>query len=85
MKFLYEKAKETDNQISVFIYGTKQGGIALAKSLRSQESSEFKLKGFVSDSNDLPGHSLLGVNVYPNDEKIISRMKKKVFTGISGS
>ena len=77
MKFLFEKVLEDNNVRRVFIYGVREGGIALAKAIRVQVPTRFKLEGFVSDESDMIGHLLQGVEVYPNDENLVPFMKSK--------
>ena len=77
MKFLFEKVLEDKNLKSAFIYGVKEGGIALAKAIRIQVPTRFSLKGFVADDDDMIGHMLQGVEVYRNDDSLIEQMKAK--------
>ena len=75
VKHLYDMLRENDALRRVFIYGTKGGGMALAKSIRMDNPVRFHLRGFVSDSTDMPGHELQGVRVYHNDETLVDNMK----------
>lgn len=77
VKFLFEKVREEQAQRKVFIYGVKSGGIALAKSIRSGQPARFHLRGFVSDADDMVGHTLQNARVYPNDEHLIEKMKER--------
>ena len=76
IKFIFDQIREEQAQKRVFIYGVKSGGIAIAKSIRSTQPARFILKGFVSDADDMTGHMLQGVDVYPNDENLIENMRK---------
>ena len=76
VKYAYDSILENGITRRVFIYGTKAGGIALAKSIRVEHPARFVLCGFVSDSKDMPGHTLQGVEVYPNDADLIETMKR---------
>ena len=60
----------------VFIYGVKEGGIALAKSIHSQES-QFIVAGFVSDDSKDWQHILMGTKIYPNNENLVGKMRQK--------
>ncbi len=82
MKYLFEQVRGAGSRRRVFIYGTKAGGMALAKSIRMETTSGFQLQGFVSDSNDMPGHMLQGVKVYPNDENLVANMRARRATAI---
>ena len=64
MKYLFEQVRGAGSRRRVFIYGTKAGGMALAKSIRMETTSGFQLQGFVSDSNDMPGHMLQGGEIH---------------------
>ena len=76
VKHMYDSISTKEKAQRVFIYGTKAGGIALAKSIRVERPARYVLCGFISDSKDMPGHMLMGVKVYPNDEHLIEKMKK---------
>ena len=52
-----------------FIYGVKQGGVSLAKSIQNQDPARFVLAGFISDIAEIEYRYLMGVKVYPNDEE----------------
>lgn len=74
IKYLFDIINSERAVRRVFIYGTKSGGMALAKSIRTEQPPRFLLRGFLSDSRDLVGHRLQGVGVYPNDEHIVEVM-----------
>ena len=82
IKFLFDIIREDRAQKRVFIYGTKGGGMALAKSIRMESPARFHLRGFVSDSNDMPGHILQGVRVYRNNEELVKIMKAEHATAL---
>ena len=82
MKYLFDQIRGAGSRRRVFIYGTKAGGMALAKSMRAESASGFQLQGFVSDSTDMPGHMLQGVKVYPNDENLVANMRERRATAI---
>ena len=76
VKHIYDSLSTKEKALRVFIYGTKAGGIALAKSIRVERPARYVLCGFISDSKDMPGHMLMGVKVYPNDDNLIENMKR---------
>lgn len=82
VKSLYEISLKSRRSINSFIYGVRQGGIALAKNINSQPSSPYILKGFVSDGSDIYNHYLMGVKVYPNDENLVEVMKANNVTAL---
>lgn len=75
-KSLYEIAAGEERNVRVFIYGVRNGGVALAKNINSQTSSPYSIKGFVSDCEDIVGKRLLNTRVYPNDEKLVDAMRR---------
>lgn len=76
VKSLYDDLIHQKRHERSFIYGVKEGGIALAKNINSQESSPFLICGFVSDCGDMVGKRLLGKNVFPNDDALFGEMKR---------
>ena len=82
VKYVFDAIRQDNSTRRVFIYGTKAGGMALAKSIRMETPARFNLCGFLSDSMDMPGHILQGVNVYPNDDNIVEYMRGKNATSL---
>lgn len=82
VKSLYEITLRGRRNVNAFIYGVRQGGISLAKSINSQPSSPYILKGFVSDGSDIFDHYLMGVKVFPNDKHLVEHMKSLGVTTI---
>ena len=76
VKYIYDICYISSNAQRVFIYGTKEGGISLAKSIHSQESKHI-VAGFVSDDEKDWTHILMGAKIYPNDDKLVARMRLK--------
>ena len=77
IKYMYDRLREDKASHGVFIYGCKSGGMMLAKAIRMEDPARFTLRGFISDSDDMPGHILQGVRVYKNDTNIIQNMLKE--------
>ena len=75
-KYLYDIYFVGASVQRVFIYGVKEGGVALAKSIQAQES-KYEVTGFVSDVESDAHHLLMGVKIYVNDDKLVSRMRQK--------
>lgn len=65
----------TDNSIPVAIYGTKAGGISLAKSISSVKDKKYTLLAFISDGQEMKGITLLGKKIYINHPGIATKMK----------
>lgn len=77
VKFLYDTCFGNIGAKRAFIYGVKDGGIGIAKSIRNQKPSSYIVEGFVSDEPELCKHRLMGVRVYPNDEALVELMRRK--------
>ena len=65
----------TDNSVPVCIYGTKAGGISLAKSISSVEEKKYTLEAFISDGQEMKGITLFGKKIYINHRGIAMKMK----------
>ena len=63
-KSVYEVLFTTDKGIRTFIYGVKDGGVGLAKSIRSDVPRKFLLKGFIAHDPDIKGRILMGEKIY---------------------
>ena len=77
VKFFYVSTFRVAKAERAFIYGVKQGGVSLAKSIQNQDPARFVLAGFISDIAEIEYLYLMGVKVYPNDEELVSVMRKK--------
>lgn len=80
MKGVYDNWIQQKRCDKCLIYGVKEGGIALAKNINAQEDCPFQVKGFVADTSDMVGKTLLGKPVMPNDDSLINVMKKNGIT-----
>lgn len=81
VKFMFDIAFNDSNAKKIFVYGVQHGGISIAKSVRNAHKSKYLLDGFVSADKNLKGSWLMGVRVYPKDEKLIDIMiKRKINT-----
>ena len=76
VKYLYDTTYQQKQANPIFIYGVKQGGISIAKSIRNQDPAKYILAGFVSDVADIQHRRLMGVEVYANNDKLIDTMKE---------
>lgn len=61
---------------NAFILGVKSGGVALAKNMNSANDSPYKVAGFVTEEPDMENRRLMGVLVYPFNDKLGSVMRK---------
>ena len=64
IKELYELSSISKGVANALVYGVKEGGVGLAKSVRNEKPSKFNIRGFISHNGDLNGHLLMGVGVY---------------------
>ena len=76
VKSLYDEMRFSSNSQRTFIYGVKDGGVSLAKSIRSQNPMVYNLRGFVApdDGNHFKGtpEILLGLHVYRDDDQLLN-------------
>ena len=77
VKYLYDTMSTNINTKPVFIYGVKEGGVSLAKSIRNSPRPEYHIDGFITDGDDMQGRMLMGVRVYPNDDNVVDIMKSR--------
>ncbi len=77
VKHTYDSTFNDKRAKRVFIYGVKEGGIGLAKSIRNQKPSKYIIKGFVSDKADMENRYLMGLQVHLNDEELTTTMLDK--------
>ena len=82
VKSLHDTYRGTDTVKRVFVYGCMDGGIALAKSIRSEKPARYQLCGFVSDKQNYHGMWLLGVKVFEDNDNLISIIKEKNIAAI---
>ena len=78
IKSLYDELNHaTAEKVPVFVYGTRAGGAALAKSLPLNTDNNFTLRGFITDDKAMAGKVLLGVSVFLNDGDIVRHLRDK--------
>lgn len=75
-KTLHENYGKGDDTQNVFIYGCMDGGVALAKSVRSQSPSRYRVIGFVSADKFMTSSWLMGAKVYYYDDNIVETMQQ---------
>lgn len=64
-----------DDATPVAIYGTKAGGVSIAKSILSVREKRYSLQGFISDGKEMKGLYLMGKPVYLNGPGISDVLK----------
>ena len=77
VKYVYENEFKRDNAAvqRVFIYGTKSGGVSIAKSIRNAVERNYVLAGFITSDSSYVGKMLMGVRVVRNDLDVVEKMK----------
>ena len=63
--------------VNVFIYGTKQAGISVAKALKGNSEFNYRVMGFISDEHHMIGKQLMGVTIHANDENLFRTLETK--------
>ena len=72
VKMFYELLNfDGSHSANVFIYGTKEAGVNIAKALRVNLRNHYRLRGFIADEPELINKVMMGVKVFPNDESLI--------------
>ena len=74
-KSIYDVLFNTDKGIRTLIYGVKDGGVGLAKSIRTDKPRKFLLKGFIAHDPAISGKLLMGENIYLVDDNLAERIK----------
>lgn len=77
VKTLFDVFRMDASTKSAFIYGVREGGTSIAKSIRNDDPVVYSLKGFVSPDDSMKDAFLLGVPVYQDDDKLVGTMKQK--------
>ena len=67
VKLLFDGSNADAHAQRALVYGAITGGVALAKSVRSQSPVQFDIRGFLSHENRIKGMKLLGIKVYSQD------------------
>ena len=76
VKTMYDLFRTNDLTRGVFIYGTQNGGISLAKSIRNESPARYSIRGFVSPDEDMKGHWVMGKPVWTDSDDLVTLMKK---------
>lgn len=63
--------------VNVFIYGTKEAGISVAKALKGNSEFNYRVLGFISDESQMVGKELMGITIHANNENIFRTMESK--------
>lgn len=77
VKYIFDIGYSSPKAKRVFIYGTRNGGVSLAKSIRSEDKSKYVLAGFVTEDDKYANKYLMGVRVVKKDLSLVDEMKKR--------
>ena len=77
VKTLYDQALSNTKAERALIYGALSGGVGLAKNINSVRPRRFVLKGFISHSDKMKHHTLMGEPVFSTDEDIAKIIKER--------
>lgn len=75
VKTVYDVTVSNNSGMPTLVYGIKDGGISLAKNIRSTQKSRFKLSGFIAHEDNFHNKILMGVKVYNVDKELIDVIK----------
>lgn len=64
-------------QVNVFIYGTKEAGITVAKALKGNSEFNYRVLGFISDESHMVGKELMGVTIHANNDNLFRTLESK--------
>ena len=77
VKSCHDNFRLNNNIHNVFIYGCMQGGVSLAKSIRNDSSSLYKVSGFITGDQAMDKSWLLGERVYYDCDDVVNVMISK--------
>lgn len=76
VKYMYDTYRGDDSVQKVFIYGSVQNVMAIAKSLCNETPQRYRLRGFISTDKALNGTWLMGEQVYGDEDSVVETMTK---------
>lgn len=77
VKYAYEVESNVKHAERVFVYGTRNGGVSIAKGIINDENRKYVLAGFVSSDKNYVNKQLMGVTVVMDDLGLVEKMKAK--------
>ncbi len=75
VKYVYDGFIRDNKARRVFIYGVKDTGVAVAKTLQNEVPQRFRVVGFVSPDGDLQTKWLMGVQVRRDGPNLVKHIK----------
>lgn len=76
VKGLYDYSSVNRRARVTFIYGTRDGGVSLAKHIQAN-SNKYRLRGFITDEEEMSGRYLLGQKIHYKSQDIVERMRER--------
>ena len=76
-KTVFDVSNGEVTAMRTLVYGVRNGGVGIAKSLRNQDKSQFKLCGFLTSDKDFKGRLLMGERVYIINDHLPNLLKRK--------
>jgi FlaA1/EpsC-like NDP-sugar epimerase len=75
VKTLYDMSFANNRAKRAYIFGVKNDGVAIAKHIRSEKPTRFRLKGFATIEPDMEGHILMGTKVHMLNNSIMDALR----------
>ncbi len=75
VKMCYDIYRTDENTQRVYIYGVREGGVAIAKSIQNQEPRLYRLVGFVNPEEKVSTKFIMGVQLRRVGPNLIKHMK----------
>ncbi len=82
VKYLYDTLYRVAGAQRAFIFGMREGGISIAKSIRNQDPAKYILAGFVTNMPGMENKHLMGVHSWPFDTNLANVMKHEDATAL---
>lgn len=75
VRSVFEYVRQGKDSEKTFIYGVGEGGVAIAKSLKSENLLKYTLAGFISPNGELESKYLMGIKVRRVGPNLLKHMK----------
>lgn len=76
VKNIFDVSFSSSKGLRTLIYGVKEGGVGLGKSMRNQKPSKFQLKGYLINDEKYRDKILLGVRIFMVDDNLVNVINK---------
>ena len=82
VKNVFDVLVNSKRSIRVLIYGAMSGGVGIAKNIRSQKPSRYRVKGFISHDGRYRHNRLLGEKVYSMEDDLAEVIREHHIEGV---